>query len=92
LDGNPANNNVANLRWGSHMQDKQDQGRAIGSKLRLSAMLTPEGLASAKARLNAGQDPRLFASCLGVSLKSVYNLKNGRTYGGIQNENALRCR
>ena len=86
LDGNPANNKISNLAWGStkkNMKDKQDHGRAIGSKLRLSAMLTPEGLASAKDRLNNGLDPQLFASCLGVSLKSVYNLKNGRTYEGI---------
>jgi hypothetical protein len=83
LDGNPLNNSVDNLAWGTRKQNIEDVIRHRGKSPRAS--ITPETADKIRAALDE-RGPhergarRLIAAEFGVTIHVVNDIKRGRTY------------
>jgi hypothetical protein len=76
LDGDPLNNRVDNLEYGSRTENILDVYR-IGRPWRT---LTAEQALSVRARLQAGETAAAIARDLGVGPAVIYGIKQGRTF------------
>lgn len=80
VDGDQTNNAPANLDWGSHEQNWQDRkahGRGMGAEHH-AAKLTPDQV----AEIRGSKEPqRALAERFGVSQSTIWEARNGRTWG-----------
>ena len=83
-DGNPINNLLGNLKWGTkleNMADRAEHGKTARGERSGSAKLTPEIVR------NIRQDERgsrLIAAELGLNTSTVKRIKNKQTWAHIQ--------
>ncbi len=79
LDGNPANNSVGNLAYGTISENVLD-GYSYRGVIRSGQKLS-EGLAAEiKRRLESGERGRVLAEEFGVSEQTICDIKHGRLY------------
>ena len=76
LDGNPANNNLANLAWGTVVENRADR-RRLGEKAKLSY---PEML-NLQQDLRGGMLLKDVAMKYGVERHTAAKYRDGRMYG-----------
>ncbi len=83
VDGNPANNHIANLRWGTYRENARDKihhGTILRGERCPAATLTEDQVIEIRRRLIAGEQPRRVAEALGCSCAAVYGIRSGRTW------------
>ncbi len=84
LDGNPRNNRVENLRWGTHRENRQDMERH-GTKLmgeRCHSAKMNETCIRAIRHLHdqLGLTQNELAAAFGLTQNTVYKIVNGETW------------
>ncbi len=80
LDGNPRNNHVDNLRWGTAKENGQDRvahGRTLRGELRPQAKLTEE---QAREIRELPRHSKGVAEMYGVSKQTVCDIRKGRRW------------
>lgn len=81
LDGNPSNNCVANLAWGSHKDNEDDKKRHGTWETRFGGgKLSADERGLIVARAGAGESQRKLAEEYGVSRPTITRLVNGSTW------------
>lgn len=88
LDGNPSNNAVTNLAWGTAMQNEEDKRRHGTWESRSTGKLTVEDRQAILRRAAAGESQRSLAEEFGVHRATVTRLLNGSTWAGMNSEGA----
>ncbi len=83
LDGNPSNNILANLTWGTVTENQRDRARhgtvSRGEK-NGHAVLSDAQVAAILPRLDVGESRAAVARELGVSRYVISHIANGKTY------------
>ena len=85
LDGNPANNSLDNLRWGTRQEnvdDKQRHGTQIRGEKTCNAVLTEDLVIELRKRA-ISQGNRSLAREYGLTEGAVTNAIRGRTWGHL---------
>lgn len=86
LDGDPANDNPANLAWGTPTENAADairHGRTTRGERNGQAKLSNDDAAAILARRSAGESGRSLAEEFGVTEAAVCDLFKGRTWPGL---------
>lgn len=81
IDGNPSNNNLANLRWGTAKEnaaDRRNHGRDRLGESHHNAKLTSEDVATAKNLRVSGMTLKEIGIRLGVSTAQIHNIVSGK--------------
>lgn len=86
LDGNPTNNKLENLCWGTHEENWQDQlahGKVPFGERHHNSKLTAEQVEEIKKTQKSFKYVEELADKFGVCKKTIYNIRNGvcRTNG-----------
>lgn len=93
LDGNRLNNAVANLAWGTRLENVADtrrHGRLLIGECAPSAKLTNDKVRMIKCLLAGGFTPYAIAPIFGVEWHAIKAIKAGKTWGHIDSDpNAL---
>lgn len=76
LDGNPANNNISNLLWGTVKENRADR-RRLGEK----AKLTKEQMLALQADIRNGMLLKDVATKFGVDRHTAARYRDGYMYG-----------
>lgn len=79
LDGNPQNNHLSNLRWGSRADNTRDRkwhGGPTGTR-----KLTGERAREIKKRFAEGARVRDVCAYFGIAESTAYKIKNGDLHG-----------
>lgn len=95
LDGNPGNNHLDNLRYGTAKENKADamrHGTAIRGEACPGAVLDNATAASLHSRLNGGEFPSALAREFGVSVQSVIRVGTGETWSHVTGGEAVSRR
>jgi len=83
LDGNPSNNALSNLRWGTFTENESDKvlhgTKARGEKI-FGARLTEKAVTEIKGRVGAGATVEKIAEDYGVHVCTIYRVLNGKTW------------
>ena len=82
-DGNPTNNDPANLYWGTHlksMRNKVRAGRSARGQKNGRARLSDDVVL---AILRSPEKPKDIAKRFGISRQHVYKIKSGTSWGHI---------
>lgn len=90
IDGDPQNNRVENLRWGSHaanMDDRRGHGRNATGEKNGRAILTETQVRSIKTRLASGESQREIANDLQVNRHTIADISRGRNWKHVTAEN-----
>ena len=89
-DGNPANNNASNLRWGtiqSNADDREFHGTQVRGESVGNAELTRDQALEIKERVRTGQwrrgDGTRFAEKFGVGNSAISAVKNNITWNHV---------
>jgi len=86
LDGNPVNNRIGNLCWGTHAENEADSVRhgtfARGERQGF-AKLTDDGVCEIRDLLRQGLSQRKIARLFGVSHATIYLIKHGKTWAHV---------
>ncbi|KKL21719.1 hypothetical protein LCGC14_2040350 [marine sediment metagenome] len=85
LDGNKENNNLSNLRWGTHKENmlderrivKNDKGRILRSKLCVADVLEIRKLYPVTCTAKE------IATRYGITRTHVYEIKSGKSWGWL---------
>lgn len=93
-DGDPANNRLTNLRWGTRSENMRDAIRhgtyrscvLEGAKPR--AILRPEDINPIRARLTAGESHSSIGRDYGVGRSAIAQIGRGKTWADIPWESA----
>lgn len=83
LDGNPANNEIANLAWGTQADNMADcirHGRTLKGIKNPNAKLTAKRVVLVRGLNEEGFSQRAIAAFFGVSPKAVERACNGETW------------
>lgn len=83
LDGNPSNNNVENLAYGTPSENVLD-GYDYRGYLKRNQKLTERAAAEIKFRLEQGERGRSLAREYGVSEQTICDIKNRRIYRRVK--------
>ena len=89
LNGDPRDNRLANLRWGTRQENAADKalhGRTIIGTKHHNARLTPGDVVEIRALLAAGMPQRDIAEMFSVSQPSITNIHLGRTWAHVHQE------
>lgn len=78
-DGDPSNNNVENLRWGTHQSNMADQ-RDHGTNARSQRTSCPEGHSLVAPNLRSSEMRRGHRSCRACQLGRRRAAKRGETF------------
>jgi HNH endonuclease len=88
IDGNPKNNAITNLEWGTvadNMRDRDSQGRnPYGGTRNPKAKLTPEKVKEIRELIRRGTKTEEIASLFGVGLSAIRNIKSGETWANVR--------
>lgn len=79
MDGNPSNNEVSNLQYGSASENVLDMYDYRGS-LRRGQKLSETDAAKIKKEILLGRKSREIAKMFGVSEQTICDIKHGRIY------------
>lgn len=85
-DGNPANNSLENLRWGtrdSNQADRLTHGTSNRGKRNGQAILDETGAREVKRRLAAKETQTSIAKAMGISRSAVSAIAVGRTWSHL---------
>lgn len=84
-DGNPANDHVDNLEWGTQAENMQDAVAhgTFQKGVLARAKLKAEQVSEIKQRLKAGESMTSLASEFQVTVPTIYDIANGRTWGWL---------
>lgn len=83
LDGNPSNNLLGNLAWGTRAEnaaDMAEHGTAKGEKNANSILTTAQVVF---VKTNKSMKNREIAEMLGVSIACIKNIKSGRNWSHV---------
>lgn len=83
LDGNPMNNHIANLVYGTHSQNVLD-GYSYRGYIRKGQKLTIYDVKKIKTMLNEGTAARIIASIFNVSEQTICDIKHHRIYNHVE--------
>jgi len=86
LDGNPANNRLDNLRWGTpeeNRADNQRNDRHIKGERHPLVKLTEKQVLAIRARRTAGASLRELAAEFGVGVPTISSIANRRSWKHI---------
>lgn len=85
-DGNPANNNLENLRWGTPLENAADSDqhgtRPRGERHGLTT-LSEQQVITIYARLSIGEGSTALAREYRVSHATIYNIAHGKTWAHV---------
>ena len=81
LDGNPQNNNVENLAYGSASENIQDMYRYRGA-VRAGQKLTPAVAEDIRMGIASDAPNKTLAETYGVSQQTICDIKHKRIYAG----------
>jgi hypothetical protein len=91
LDGDPSNNRVRNLRWGTYSENEADKvrhaTRARGSAAR--SKLREDQVLEIRRRRSDGVPTRLLATAYGVSSQTIKAIVHRRTWGHLLSEASI---
>lgn len=79
LNGNPADNRLCNLRWGTHAENMADMKRHD----RHGRVLTAAGAAEVAARIAAGERQESVAQTMGVVQQTVSRIVSGDIWSHV---------
>lgn len=88
LDGNPRNNTLSNLRWGTRAENNADTtrhgraGRNRGER-HARAVLTAETVTAIRQRVAAGESQRSVARAFGIGQPHVSRLARGARWAHV---------
>jgi DNA-binding NarL/FixJ family response regulator len=81
LDGNPRNNSISNLSWGTYKENEDDKFRHGTHAKRISnGKLTSDTMKLARTMRNEGATTNDIAKEIGVSRPTISRFLNGRTW------------
>lgn len=86
LDGDPANNNVANLKWGTPAENAQDtirHGRTLRGRRNPNAKLTERTVRAARLLSEDGYSHIAIGHFLGVSSSTIDRAVNAGQWGHV---------
>lgn len=86
LDGNPLNNHIANLEWGTaadNMRDMMRHDRTTKGVRSPHAKLTDEIVMAIKRRLASGSGSKATAKEFGVSRSLIRHIRDGRSWAHV---------
>ncbi len=86
-DGDPANNQLENLYWGTHadnVADRERHGRTLRGQDASRAKLTDESVRDIKFCLSQGESASLLAGIYGVTPHHIRRIRRGDVWGHIQ--------
>jgi hypothetical protein len=94
LDGNPANNRIENLVYGTHVENMSDRlthGRNPVGERNGRALLTQKQVAEIRYLISLGTRRRTLALHYRVSLDALRDISNGRNWHGVKAANESDC-
>ena len=86
-DGNPKNNAIDNLRWGTPLDnacDRDRHGTTARGERNAEAQLTESQVRDIKSRLGKWGEGKRIAREYGVSESLISDIKSGRTWAHVQ--------
>ena len=86
LDGDPTNNHVENLQWGTRLENVQDSrqhGTLVMGETHGMAKLDENNVHLIRAWLKAGYLQREIAKAFGVTKRTVRRIKTGKSWGWL---------
>ena len=83
LDGNPENNNIDNLAYGTPSENTLD-GYVYAKKIRKQQKLSIESATDIKRMIKSGTRSYIIAREFGISQQSVCDIKHGRIYAHVK--------
>jgi hypothetical protein len=87
LDGNPSNNEPANIVWGTHKENAEDRirhGRYANGGAHHNAKLTNAEAEDVRVRRNQGEKVRAIAGAYGVSIATIESIIYGKAYRCVE--------
>lgn len=82
LDGDPRNNKIENLAYGTHSENVLD-GYSYCGKIRKNQKLTCKQVLEIVTRMSRGEQSRKLSIEYGVSQTLIWDIKHGKSYGSI---------
>lgn len=86
LDGNPANNSVTNLAWGTHQENEADKllhGTRNRGERQGHSKLTKTDVLQIRRALADGAHRRATARRFGVSFGTIYDIEHRKTWAWL---------
>lgn len=86
-DGNPRNNRVANLRWGTQLENVRDMerhGTVPRGERAGSSVLSRRAVRRIREHREAGTQVTVLAKRYGVNRSTIANAVSGRTWGHVE--------
>ena len=84
LDGNPVNDHIGNLTWGTHLENTDDRrahGRDFNGERNPSSKLTEVEVSEIRDMIDAGDIPQVeIAELFGVTKAMISHIKYGRAW------------
>lgn len=92
LDGNPSNNALNNIEWGTqttNLSDRKRHGTTRGPRGELNgkARLSEEDVQHIRDLLRRGKTQETVATMFDVKQAAISKIKLGKTWGHLKNEN-----
>lgn len=87
LNGNPTDNRLENLRWGTCRENQADKirhGRSLRGERQNKAKLRADDVRAIRRLLAAGSDPQSVAGRFGVSRSTVYHIASGYNWAWLE--------
>ena len=84
LNGDPGDNRISNLAWGTqadNMQDAVRHGRTLRGRKNPNAKLNPARIKAIKILLEEGFSPTAIAAFMGASRDTIRRAANGESWG-----------
>lgn len=81
MDGNPANNSLDNLAWGTYADNEADKRNHGTWDTRRNGKLTLAQRFEIRSRLDAGESQKEIAKAFGVSRPTITRIANGTIWG-----------
>lgn len=86
LDGDPANDDPGNLKWGTAKENGEDtvrHGRSTRGTKNTQAKITEDQVREIKRRLAGGESGSELAKEFGLKQPTISNIKTGATWGWL---------
>lgn len=83
LDGNPSNNKLDNLAWGTpteNQRDRKTHGTDSSGSKNGGAKLTTKQAALVRREYKSGKSPSAIASAFGITPQQVWSIGTGRSW------------
>lgn len=89
VDGNPTNNHLSNLEYGTRLENSQDRirhGTSTRGADNNTTKLSLDQVAAIKRRIDAGDSDSNIAKDYPVSRGEIYNIRTGTAWGWIDEQ------